>query len=149
MNEVITIPVSRFKSLDNIIAEINKSVDGKTVKGIFLNRTSLLKGEIEIITSPPQIVEVEKVVEKEVIKEVPLKVINQVKKQRGATSQYRGVAKKGNHYYAMIQVNGKKHWCGSYLHESAAAEAYDKKAYELLGDKAILNFPENYEKAAK
>ncbi|WP_107842020.1 hypothetical protein [Metasolibacillus meyeri] len=145
----VNIPISRFQSLESIVAEINQAAEGKTIEGIFLNRTSLLKGEIDIVFSPPQIVEVEKVVEKEVIKEVPLKVINQVKKQRGATSQYRGVTKKGNRYYAMIQVDGKKHWCESYFHEILAAEAYDKKAYELLGDKAILNFPENYEKVAK
>ena len=153
MNGVIKIPVGRFNSLDNIVAEINKRVDGKTLGGIFYRQTSLLKGEIEIIVSPPQIVEVpvylDKVVEKVVEKEVPLKVINQVKKQRGATSQYRGVAKKAGRYYAMIQVDGKKYWCGSHLHEVAAAEAYDQKAYELLGDKAVLNFPENYEKVAK
>ena len=72
-----------------------------------------------------------------------------IKKQRGATSQYRGVCKKGHKWYAMIQHDGKKHWCGSYFHEMEAAEAYDRKAFELKGIEAILNFSENYiEKAA-
>lgn len=41
----------------------------------------------------------------------------------------------------MIQRNGKKYWLGSYTSEMEAAEAYDRKAIELLGKGAILNFP--------
>ena len=142
MTQVLNIMVSRL-SVAQVVQEINKHTDGRHVKGIFFNPTSLLKGNIEIYVDEPRVIEVEKVVEveKEVIKEVPLKIINQVKKQRGATSQYRGVCKKDGRYYAMIQHKGKKHWCGSHLTEMAAAEAYDKKAIELLGSNAVLNFP--------
>jgi len=151
MIKTVNIPVNKF-SVATVIQEINKHVAGRNVEGIFFNPTSLLKGTLEIYTAEPTVVEkpvvkeIEKLVEVpvEVIKEVPLKIVNQVKKQRGASSQYRGVCKKGSKWYAMIQVDKKKHWCGSYSHEMAAAEAYDKKAYELLGDKAVFNFPENY-----
>lgn len=143
MTRVLNIPVSRL-SVAQVVQEINKHTDGRNVKGIFFNPTSLLKGNLEIYLDEPRVIEVEKIVEveKEVIKEIPLKVINQVKKQRGASSQYRGVAKKGDRYYAMIQRNGKKYWLGSYTSELEAAEAYDKKAIELLGKGAILNFPQ-------
>ena len=142
MTKTVNIPVSRL-SVAQVIREINKHVEGRNVKGVFFNPTSLLKGTLEIHTTEPKTVTVNKTVEveKEVIKEVPLKIVNQVKKQRGATSQYRGVCKKGGRYYAMIQHAGKKHWCGSHLSEMAAAEAYDKKAIELLGTNAVLNFP--------
>lgn len=139
MAKVINIPVSRL-SVVEVVKEINKKVSGYNVSGIFFHPTSLFKGNLEIILDEPRTIEVEKIVEKEVIKEVPLKVVHQVKKQRGATSQYRGVAKKGDKYYAMIQRHGKKYWCGSYTSELEAAEAYDRKAIELLGKGAILNF---------
>jgi len=152
MVKTVNIPVSRL-SVAQVIKEINKHVEGRNVQGIFFNPTSLLKGTLEIHTTAPTVVEkpvIQEVeVPVEVIKEVPLKIVNQVKKQRGASSQYRGVCKKGSRWYAMIQVDKKKHWCGSYLSEMTAAEAYEKKAYELLGDKAVLNFPENYTKGAK
>ena len=152
MIKTVNIPVSKF-SVASVIQEINKHVAGRNVEGIFFNPTSLLKGTLEIHTTAPTVVEkpvIQKVeVPVEVIKEVPLKIVNQVKKQRGASSQYRGVCKKGSRWYAMIQVDGKKHWCGSYFHEVLAAEAYDKKAIELLGTNAVLNFPENYTEGAK
>ena len=141
MTKVLNIPVSRL-SVAQVVQEINKHTDGHNVKGIFFNPTSLLKGNLEIYVDEPRVIETVVEVEKEVIKEVPLKIINQVKKQRGASSQYRGVTKKGNHYYSMIQRNGKKYWLGSYTSELEAAEVYDKKAIELLGKGAILNFPQ-------
>lgn len=149
MIKTVNIPVSKF-SVAQVIKEINRHIAGCNVEGIFFNPTSLTKGTIDIYTAEPIVIEkpviheVEKLVEVpvEVIKEVPLKIVNQVKKQRGASSQYRGVSKKGNRWYAMIQVDKKKHWCGSYLSEVAAAEAYDRKAIELSGNNAVLNFPE-------
>jgi len=149
MPKVITVPVTSFTSHEKLAQALNEAVTDKNVQGIFFNKSSLLKGEFEIHTSEPSVIEKPIIQEVEKIVEVPLKIVNQVKKQRGASSQYRGVCKKGSRWYAMIQVDGKKHWCGSYLSEMAAAEAYDKKAYELLGDKAVLNFPENFAKGAK
>ena len=152
MIKKVNIPVSRL-SVASVIQEINKHAAGRNVEGIFFNPTSLLKGTLEIYTAEPTIIEKPVIQEievpVEVIKEVPLKIVNQVKKQRGASSQYRGVCKKSSRWYAMIQVDKKKHWCGSYLSEMQAAEAYDKKAIELLGNDAVLNFPENYTERAK
>ena len=141
MIKTVNIPVSKF-SVASVIQEINKHVAGRNVEGIFFNPTSLLKGTLEIYTADPTKIEVPIIQQVEVIKEVPLKIVNQVKKQRGASSQYRGVCKKGNRWYAAIQVDGKKYPCGYHLSEMEAAEAYDKKAIELLGDDAVLNFPE-------
>lgn len=44
-------------------------------------------------------------------------------------------------YTAYINLNKKHYHIGSFLTEEEAAKARDKKAKELLGDKAILNFP--------
>lgn len=153
---VITLNVKRFDAKD-IATKLNDALSNKNlaIDGIFFDAQSWLKGNITIIVEPqkeiPVLTPVEIIKEIEVIKEVPLKIVNQIKKQRGASSQYRGVCKKGSKWYAMIQVDGKKHWCGSYFHETDAAEAYDRKAYELLGERsmAILNFPQNFEKVAK
>lgn len=158
MAKTVHIPVSKFSG-SQVVEIIKKHVVGRNLKDINFNSTNLLKGTVEIQTEDPQTIEIEKIVEKlvevpvekEVVKEVPLKIVNQVKKKRGATSQYRGVCKKGSKWYSMIQVKGEKHWCGSYFHEIDAAEAYDKKAVELLGEDAIevVNFPETYLKGAK
>lgn len=43
----------------------------------------------------------------------------------------------------------KTSYLGYFTDEVEAAKAYDKKAYELHGDKAILNFPENLEEYKK
>ena len=52
-------------------------------------------------------------------------------------SLYKGVTKRDNRYYAYVQ--GK--YLGSYATPEEAARAYDKKALELWGDRAVLNFP--------
>lgn len=156
MSKVITVPVTTFTSHDKLAQTLNEAVADKNVQGIFFNKTSLLSGQFEILIDTPKVItvekpvfhEVEKIIEVEkcIEKEVPLKIVNQVKKRRGSSSQYRGVCRKGEKWYAMLQYNHKKHWCGSHLHEMAAAEAYDRKAIELMGAKAVdvMNFPDNY-----
>ncbi|RIJ63619.1 AP2 domain-containing protein [Rummeliibacillus sp. POC4] len=60
-------------------------------------------------------------------------------------SSYKGVTKqiKGNYerWNAYIHHNEKRLHLGYFTNELDAAKAYDKKAIELFGDKAILNFP--------
>lgn len=144
MIKTITLTVNRFM-VGHAIRTLNRRVDGKNVRGIFYTPTSLFRGTLQINISEPEIIQIEKVVEVEKIVEVPLKVINQVKKQNRSSSQYRGVYKKGSKWHAMIQHDGKKLWLGSFFHELDAAEAYDKKAIELKGELATLNFPDKNE----
>lgn len=60
------------------------------------------------------------------------------------TSGYRGVSlnKKEGKYAAQLTVDSKFHWLGWHKTPESAAIAYDAKAFELLGQKAKLNFPE-------
>lgn len=54
---------------------------------------------------------------------------------------YKGVNKKGNRFWARITVGRKTYRLGYHGTPEEAARAYDAKAIELLGDKAVLNFP--------
>jgi len=70
-------------------------------------------------------------------------------------SRYKGVTvyrgKYKTTYAAQLQVNGVRERWGRCETEIEAARAYDKRAYELLGEYAKLNFPNevlNSEKAA-
>jgi len=45
---------------------------------------------------------------------------------------------------ARISFNTKKIYLGSYKTKEEAARAYDKKAIELFGEFAQLNFPEEW-----
>ena len=60
-------------------------------------------------------------------------------------SGYRGVSKhkRNGTWVSAICINRKTIYLGSFSTEVEAAKAYDKKALELLGDRAKLNFPEN------
>lgn len=73
--------------------------------------------------------------------------LKQAKKHRritGNTSKFRGVSlvNKTNIYKVQTKFKGKHIYLGTFLDEIEAAKVYDKKVYELHGDKAILNFPE-------
>ncbi len=59
-------------------------------------------------------------------------------------SKYRGVIweKKSQKWRARIKLNGKTNYLGTYVDERDAALAYDRKAIVLLGDDAVLNFPD-------
>lgn len=64
------------------------------------------------------------------------------RKRKGSKSSYLGVVyNKSKGWSAKL----KEIHLGSFLTETEAAKAYDKKAIELHGDKAILNFPERGE----
>lgn len=58
-------------------------------------------------------------------------------------NKYRGVEKiPCGHFAARIKKNHKRYYIGTFTVEEDAARAYDKKAIELFGDKAVLNFQE-------
>jgi len=64
--------------------------------------------------------------------------------KRGSSSQYKGVSwhKEKKKFRAAIFYNGKNIHLGYFKDEVEAAKAYDKKAKELFGEFAYLNFPE-------
>ncbi len=66
--------------------------------------------------------------------------------RRGGSSQYKGVGwhKKTKKFVARITYKGKRTSLGYYDDEIEAAKAYDKKAKELFGEFAYLNFPESF-----
>lgn len=68
-------------------------------------------------------------------------------KYRG-TTPYKGVfyRKDRDKYYARISFAGRKHYLGLYDDPVEAARAYDRKARELHGPYARLNFPEDTER---
>lgn len=60
----------------------------------------------------------------------------------GCWPVFRGVTRRGDgKWQARIQVDGKRIHIGTFGTPEEAARAYDAMARELLGDKAILNFP--------
>ncbi len=58
-------------------------------------------------------------------------------------SKYKGVSRhtRGKKWTAVIQLNNKTHYLGYFSDEIEAARAYDKRAKELHGEFACLNFP--------
>jgi hypothetical protein len=60
---------------------------------------------------------------------------------RRKASQYIGVFRRGDKWYAKITHNRKCHFLGPFDTEVEAAKARDKKAIELRGQYAWLNFP--------
>lgn len=57
------------------------------------------------------------------------------------TSEYRGVSRRYGRWKARIKQNGHDIVIGDFDNELDAAHAYDRKALELHGEKAQLNFP--------
>lgn len=56
-------------------------------------------------------------------------------------SGYKGVNRNGKKWEASINHNGIKYWLGTFTSRIKAARVYDKKAEELYGEFAFLNFP--------
>jgi hypothetical protein len=67
-----------------------------------------------------------------------------IRSKRGSTSKYKGVSfrKKINRFIAEVSLKGKRYYLGCYKDEVDAAKVYDKKAKELFGEFAYLNFPD-------
>lgn len=78
---------------------------------------------------------------------------NSPRRRKKGNSGYKGVyiAKNGKYEYirAYITIKNKQVVLGKFETLEQAAKAYDQKAYELYGDKAILNFPELKDEYAK
>jgi len=67
------------------------------------------------------------------------------KTRRKGVSKFRGVSKSGkikNPWSAIACKDRKRYHLGNFKTEEEAARAYDKKAKELFGEFADLNFPE-------
>lgn len=69
---------------------------------------------------------------------------NQNRPRKSGRSGYRGVHWHGSHYgwSVRLKANGKSYSCGMFRDPVAGAKAYDKKARELHGEFAVLNFPD-------
>jgi hypothetical protein len=65
-------------------------------------------------------------------------------RSRGGSSRFVGVYRRGKKWVAGIQYRGKYHYLGLFDNETEAARARDRKARELLGEYAYLNFPEDF-----
>lgn len=63
------------------------------------------------------------------------------RKQLNTVSKYRGVWARGKRWVAKIVSSGKVYRLGAFANEEQAARAFDKKAIELRGVEAKLNFP--------
>ncbi len=63
---------------------------------------------------------------------------------RGGSSRFVGVYRHKNKWAAGIRYRGKHCYLGLFDDEVAAAKARDRKAHELHGEHAYLNFPEDY-----
>ena len=63
--------------------------------------------------------------------------------RRKSSSRYKGVSKlkDSGKWRVSISTNGLYYYIGRYICEIDAAKAYDKKAIELFGEFAYLNFP--------
>jgi len=63
-------------------------------------------------------------------------------RRRPGKSRFRGVFPRGDKWQAAIQHNGESLYLGLFDDEIEAARTRDRKALELAGEFAVLNFPE-------
>lgn len=67
------------------------------------------------------------------------------RKARDNSSGFKGVSwsPTSRKWVAQLWHNGKRHYLGVYAHKERAARAHDRKAIELHGEFAGLNFPKH------
>jgi hypothetical protein len=65
-------------------------------------------------------------------------------RSRGGSSRFVGVCRDKDKWRAYIRCRGKRYHLGLFDDEIEAAKGRDRKAYELHGVHAYLNFPEDY-----
>jgi hypothetical protein len=68
------------------------------------------------------------------------------RKIQGTHSRFKGVSyrKERDKYFAQIYHHGNQNYLGLFVKETDAARAYDRKAVELFGEFARVNFPEEW-----
>lgn len=71
-----------------------------------------------------------------------VEVKNIIQRRRINQNGYKGVYKNSGKFASKISIKGKMEHLGTFITKEEAAIAYDKKAKEIYGDKAVLNFPE-------
>jgi hypothetical protein len=63
-------------------------------------------------------------------------------RRRPDKSRFRGMFPRGDRYEAHVQHGGRQFYLGLFDDEVKAAKARDRRALELAGKFAVLNFPE-------
>lgn len=78
-------------------------------------------------------------------------IMNQRLQKRRKSSKYKGVTwnKNAEKWQTQIRINKNNRYLGLFINEIDAANTYDKKALELFGEYARLNFPEVLEVSNK
>lgn len=71
---------------------------------------------------------------------------SQNNRRASGKSKFRGVFPRGDKWQAAVQHNGEAMYLGLFEDEVEAAKARDRKAYELAGEFAYLNFPDEIER---
>ncbi len=71
-----------------------------------------------------------------------LQNLQNTRRHRPGKSRFRGVYPRGDKWQASIQHDGKPLYLGLFDDECEAARARDRKALELAGEFAVLNFPD-------
>ena len=128
MADVITVPVTTFTTLEQVIHKINEVVAERDldIRHIGYNKSSLLKGEIEILVNPHRIERYER----------PSKF------KEDATSQFYCVFKKNGKWHYKFGRKNEKYLGGGYDTEIEAALAYDRHVFAVDGHALKTNFPE-------